>query len=169
TAPTQTAPTLSAGKSTLTPGTKYYYIVTATNANGETYASLEFEATPTAENGCVNVNWQPMSAATTAINIYRGTESFGENVLVQQVANTGGVSSMIDSGQSQNAPQSPPMYFPSGVPSSAYDQFFHLTNISVNGAAYAGPYDDQGQQSSTISTGNPASATITLGWERPAR
>ena len=165
TAPVQLPPTL---KGSLTPGTTYYYVVTATNANGESIASFEFNATPTAEQRVVQVNWQSLSTTVaTAFNVYRGTASQQQDVLVAQVPNTGTTSSFIDTGEAGTA-QRPPMYFPAGVPWSAYDAFFHQPYVSMNGAAYAGPYDDQGGQSSTLSATDPVSATIALGaWTPP--
>ncbi|HVZ38432.1 MAG TPA: hypothetical protein VHI13_04090 [Candidatus Kapabacteria bacterium] len=169
TAPSQLTPTLTSsqgaasGAGGLTPGTTYYYVVTATNGSGETFGSFEFNATPTADEPNVQINWQPMSiAVATGFNVYRGTTSQGENVLVQSVPNSGTTSSCVDTGQAGTA-QQPPMYFPAGAPWSVYDAFFHQPPVSLNGAAYAGLYDDQGGQSSTISTSSPTAVSITLG------
>jgi hypothetical protein len=161
TAPSQLAPALVAGASTLVPGTTYYYVVTAVNANGETFGSFEFNAIPTASEPCVQVNWQPMNSPAS-FNVYRGTASQGENLLVASVPNSGTTGSYLDNGSSVRS-QQPPAYFPAATPWSAYDAFFHQPAISLNGAAYAGPYDDQGGQSSTISTSTPIAVSITLG------
>jgi hypothetical protein len=161
TAPTQVAPTLTPAASSLAPGT-YYYVVTAVNANGESIASLEFNATTTAAQPSVQVNWQPLVVATAAsFNVYRGTASMQENTLAGSKKNDGTTSSLVDSGGGSS--QVPPAYFPAGVPASGYDSFFHQPSISLNGAAYAGPYDDQGGQSSTLAVANPTAVSITLG------
>ncbi|WP_420127573.1 beta-1,3-glucanase family protein [Longimicrobium sp.] len=163
TAPVQLSPTLVTGTSTLAAGTPYFYVVTAVNGGGETVGSLEFSATPTAADPCVQVNWLPMSTAQAqSFNVYRGTASRGENVLLASVPNTDGVCAYVDGGGA-GTPQSPPSYFPADVPSNAYDAFFHQPAVSVNGVAYASPYDDQGGQSSTLSVANPTLVSITLG------
>lgn len=162
TAPSQLTPTLVAGTGTLNIGSVYYYAITAVNANGETIASFEFAATPMANLPCVQLNWQPLGVTlASSFNIYRGTVSQQENVLVATVTNTGATHSFVDNGGSV-ATQSPPAYFPAGGCWSVYDAYFHQPALSLNGAAYAGPYDDQGGQSSTISSASPVSASITL-------
>jgi hypothetical protein len=170
TAPVQTAPCLTPGTSSLLAGTPSYYVVTVTNANGETVGSFEFNATPTAEQPCVQVNWMPMTVAkATRFNVYRGTASMKENLLIAEVKNDGTIASYVDNGGSIRA-QQPPAYFPPGIASSAYDAFFHQPTISINGASYAGPYDDQGGQSSTIATASPTVASVTLGpWGKSRR
>jgi hypothetical protein len=168
TAPIQLKPTLvslPAGttRSKLSVGTLYYYVITAVNINGETFGSFEFNAKPTFSLPCVQLNWKPFNTAQAqSFNIYRGTASQGEKVLVASVPNTGSVNSFVDVGEA-SATQSPPVYFPAGGSWSAYDAFFHQPAISQNGAAYAGPYDDQGSQSSTLSTASPTSGSIALG------
>ncbi len=164
TSPIQTAPSIEIGTTSLKPGQVYYYLLTASNANGESFAGLEFNMMTIAPNQCIQINWEAMPSSATFINVYRGTNSYAENELIAQVANIGAVppTSYIDNGSTIKQ-ASPPMYFPTGIPSSSYDQFFHLTSVSLNGAAYAGPYDDQGGQSSTLSTANPTATIITLG------
>lgn len=138
----------------------WYYVITAVNANGETTASFEFSVTP--QNQSVQLSWLPVGTEpATSFNIYRGTASQQENILAGS-APAGGTNTWTDDG-SGTTQQSPPSFFPPGVPWSAYDAFFHQPAVSLNGAAYAGPYDDQGGQSSTLAAANPTSATITLG------
>lgn len=170
TAPTQKQPTLTSGDSSLTPGTTYYYVITADNANGETYASFEFHLTPTQSQPCVQLKWKPKrTKEAKKFNIYRGTDSLQENVLVASVNNTGNTNSYTDNGSSLKT-QDPPRYFPAGGSWSGYDAFFHQPTISINGAAYAGPFDDQGGKSSTIAVVSPKSATITLGpWKSTSK
>jgi fibronectin type 3 domain-containing protein len=162
TAPTQLAPTQK-GSGKLQVGTTYYYVVTAVNANGETVGSLEFSAKPTPTLRAVQVNWAPMSTSTTAFRVYRGTAPGQENKLVGTVTNNGTAASFLDTGAAGTA-QAPPAYFPAGIPADGYDQFFHNSSVSRNGAAYAAPYDDQGGQSSTLSTSQPSAIGITLAW-----
>ncbi|HYI08744.1 MAG TPA: beta-1,3-glucanase family protein [Thermoanaerobaculia bacterium] len=152
--PTQTVPTLSSGTSSLQAGTTYYYVITAMNGTGssatESAPSLEMTAQPVAGSLVVNVNWNPvLTWQATSFNIYRGTVSGEENILVQNVTNDGTVATLADTGQGTS--QSPSVsYFPSGSVFNNYVAFFHQTSISYGGGAYASPYDDQSAQSSTI-------------------
>lgn len=166
-------------QSTLVAGQPYYYVVTAVNNAGETICSLEFSATPTTDDPCVQVNWTAMNLGQTgsqipnqaaSFNIYRGTASQQE-VLVASVANaTTPVTSYTDCGASlSGSPVYPPTYYPAGGTWPQYDAFFHQPSISINGAAYAFQFDDQGNQSSSISVSNPETMTITVGpWNPPS-
>lgn len=72
----------------------YYWVVTATNWQGETIASNEASATLTGSTSSVSLAWLlPTGAA--GINVYRGTVSGSENVLV---ASLGAVTSYADTG-----------------------------------------------------------------------
>jgi hypothetical protein len=165
-APTQTAPALSTQSGTLTARQTCYYVVTSVTGGLETTGSLEFNATPTAEQPSVQVSWLPLSGVDS-FNVYRGTASQQENVLVASVTNgVPNATGYLDTGGGGTG--SPPSYFPPGVPSNTYDAFFHQPSITWNGAAYASPYDDQGAQSSTISGAAVTSLSITLGpWAAP--
>ena len=169
TAPVQVAPTLSTQPGTLTAGTTYYYVVTAVNSLSETIASLEFNATPTADHPSVQVNWLPMpTTAASVIRVYRGTASQQENAWMVSVTNDGTVASWVDTG-GEGSYETPPTYYPGNGIWDAYAAFLHQPSVSLNGAAYASPYDDQGGQSSTLSTASPTALSITLGpWSSPA-
>jgi hypothetical protein len=166
-------------QSTLVAGQPYYYVVTAENNAGETICSLEFSATPTSQEPCLLVTWQSMNLGQSrtqipnqaaSFNIYRGTASQQE-VLVAQVANAKTpVTSYTDCGASlPGAAVYPPTYYPAGGTWPQYDAFFHQPSVSINGAAYAFQFDDQGNQSSSLSTANPVSISISLGpWNPPS-
>src|SRR5262249_59502957 len=81
-APPGTTATGAAG-GTLTASQAYFYEVTATNAQGEFGPSNEATATPTAGNQTNNLSGAAVSGAT-GYNVYRGTSSGGENVLIGQ-------------------------------------------------------------------------------------
>jgi anti-anti-sigma factor len=159
--PTQLAPTPSAALSSETPGT-YYYVVTALNGAGESTPSFEFSIQTTTAKQSVQVNWLPLpSWQATAFNVYRGTSPGGENTLVPGSglpATSGG--SLVDSGG--GTAQTPPAYYPAGAAFDAYAAFFHQPTISIGGAAYASPYDDQGNQSSD-QAGDASSLTVMVG------
>lgn len=65
-------------------GTKYW-VVTATNSQGETTISNEVTATIAAANTSVPLAWTAVSGAT-GYNVYRGLTPGGENVLVASVS-----------------------------------------------------------------------------------
>lgn len=165
--PTQTSPTWSPGTMGLGPGQTYYYVITAVSGTGssatESAPSLEMSV-PAVDTPpiVVNVNWNPVLPwQATSFNIYRGTVSGRENVLVENVPNDGTIATLADMGQ--GIAQSPSVsYFPEHSVYSDYVAFFHQTSISYGGGAYASPFDDQGNQSSTIVC-NASALNITLG------
>jgi hypothetical protein len=163
TAPIQTAPSLTTAPGSLTPGTTYYYVITAVNAGGETVESLEFNATPATATPSVQVNWLPFQVGqASSFNVYRGTASQQENTLVASVPNDGSTSSYVDSGAAGTS-QTPPSYYPAGGVWDAYSAYLHQPAVSLNGAAYAFSFDDQGGESTTLSDAAPLSLSITLG------
>jgi RHS repeat-associated protein len=85
-APSGLTATLAAGGA-LTVSQPYFYKVTATNAQGEFGPSNEATATPTVGNQTINLSWAAVSGAT-GYNVYRGTSSGGENVLIGQPVGT---------------------------------------------------------------------------------
>jgi hypothetical protein len=151
--------------------------VTAVTGGVESTPSLEFSAAPASVANpapppanivqSVEVTWEPLNGVGS-FYVYRGTESQQENVLVATVPNTNQTAaSCLDTGGG-TAGTSPPTYFPAGVPANVYDAFFHQPSVTFYGAAYASPYDDQGNQSSTLSGGAVTQVTITLGpWDAP--
>ncbi len=152
--------------SSLTAGTTYYYAITAVNGNGETIASYVFSAVPTNGLPCVQVSWLPMSTAVTSFNVYRGTAANEINSLVASVSNSNGTANSYTDSGTESDQASPPVYFPDDQIWDVYDAFFHQPAVSINGLAYAGPYDDQGNWSSTLAQTNPSSVTINLGpWQ----
>lgn len=91
------APVQSALSSSLTGGTlaakKYYYVVTALNANGESIGSNELNITTSGATSSVTVSWGAVSGAT-GYKVYRGTASNGENTYYS----VGNVTSYVDTG-----------------------------------------------------------------------
>lgn len=171
--PTQLAPVpVAETPSTLTEGSTYYYVVTAVNEAGEGPASLEFSCdapacTSQPGAGSIQVKWEPLGTATS-YNVYRGTEPGGENtpVPVPPPGLTGTSQSLVDSGGGTvGQPPPPPRFYPAGATYNAYAAFFHQPTVSIAGAAYAVPFDDQGGQS-TDQSGAASSLAITLGpWD----
>ena len=96
------APAITLGTTNSTGGTfaagTYYWVVTATSATGESITSNEVTAT-LAVNGTQVLNWTAVTGAT-GYNIYRGTVSGGENVLV---ASVGAVVTYTDTGAAGSA------------------------------------------------------------------
>jgi fibronectin type 3 domain-containing protein len=90
----------SYGDSAVTPGTRYYYMVTAVNASGESARSAEASAIPlpaapavptgltaTAGNTTVSLSWSAGAGATT-YNVKRATVSGGPYTTVASVPGT---------------------------------------------------------------------------------
>lgn len=94
-APSGLSATLAAGGS-LTSGTTYYYVVTATTYAGETTASSEVSATPSGGNLTVSLSWTAATAAT-GYKVYRGTSAGGENLLVGTIT-SGSTVTFSDTG-----------------------------------------------------------------------
>ena len=65
----------------------HFWIVTAVNANGETTKSNEVNATTTGSTSSAALSWTAVNGATS-YNIYRGTATTAENVLVTTVTGT---------------------------------------------------------------------------------
>ena len=79
-------PTPATTGGTLAAGT-YYYKVTALNAQGETLASPEANATTTGSTGSVALAWAAVTGATS-YKVYRGSSAGGENVYYTTVTNS---------------------------------------------------------------------------------
>jgi hypothetical protein len=79
------APVLVSATASTTGGTlaagSYWYVVTATTANGETVASNQFGVATTGSTSSVVLPWLPVDGAT-GYKVYRGTSSGGENKLL---------------------------------------------------------------------------------------
>ncbi len=91
------------GTGSLLAGT-YFYVVTATAAQGETTASNE-QTIALANPGSVNINWATVPGATS-YKIYRGTAAGQENVLVATVFSP--ATTFSDSGAA-TTPSTPPL------------------------------------------------------------
>lgn len=79
------APVLVSATGSTTGGTfaagAYWFVVTATTANGETVASNQFGVTLTGSTSSVALVWNAVDGAT-GYNVYRGTTTGGENKLI---------------------------------------------------------------------------------------
>lgn len=101
-APVETAPATAATGGTLAAGT-YFYVVTATNAAGETVRSNELSQVAAGATSTVTVNWGLVTGAT-GYKVYRGTAAGAENALVGTV---GAVATFIDTGAAGTAATPP--------------------------------------------------------------
>lgn len=72
----------------------YYWVVTGTDAYGETTASNEASAA-VALNGECNLTWNALPNGTTGVKVYRGTAPGAENALI---ATLGAVTAYTDTG-----------------------------------------------------------------------
>lgn len=101
-APTQNTPTLGTGGN-LTAGTPYYWVITATNAEGQSLASNQETLTPTAGNLTADLSWTQVTGAT-GYNIYRSTTSgtFASPALVTTIS-SGSTTTYDDTGTATTA------------------------------------------------------------------
>jgi hypothetical protein len=81
----------------------YYWVVTGTDALGETTASNEATAV-VALNGSVILTWNALPPGTTGVNVYRGTASGAENALITSLGN---VTTYTDTGTAGTAATPP--------------------------------------------------------------
>lgn len=84
------------------PATTYYYVITATNANGETVKSNEQSVVASGSASTNSLSWVAVNGAT-GYKIYRGTVAGGENVFYS----VGPITSFTDTGAS-STPGTPP-------------------------------------------------------------
>lgn len=158
-----TAAALNNGNGSLPAGT-YYYMITVLNYLGESAASASNEVRigVASEQNAVTLTWNAMTNVS-AYKIYRGTLAGGENILAGIVQGQGVETCSFTDGN--NATQTPPpnIYYAPGTVSDTYARFFHQTAVSAGGLAYADPFDDQGDQSSTLTAASPYSVSVTIG------
>lgn len=161
----------------LTPNANYYYVITATNADGETTASVEWRANTTATNQTVELTWEQHNSPTH-YNIYRTTTPGQNYQLVASVTNSDPDNPQdprtgyTDDGSTTPVAQTPPMYYEAGTASNWYAAFLHqnittdsANGVSVNGLAYGFAYDDQGGSSTNFqATGITAVAVHLKPW-----
>lgn len=117
---TSLAATGSATGGTLAAGT-HYWVVTATNINGESTSSNEVQATTTGTTSSAALSWASVPGAS-GYNVYRGTTAGHETVLVASVTNA----AYTDTGTS-TATAAPP------VSDSTASPFSQASLTSVTG------------------------------------
>jgi hypothetical protein len=61
----------------------------------------------------------------------------------------------------------PTKFYPANATANYYAAFWHQSTISIGGFAYAFPFDDQGNNSTDMTSINPTQMTITVGWNTP--
>jgi hypothetical protein len=145
------------GANNLAPTNVYFYMITATNADGETTVSLERTARTTTTEKAIELEWSA-HVTPTHYNIYRKDTPSGDYQLLTTVPNsTPPTMSFIDDGSHTPTTQTPPTYYAPNSISNWYSAFWHqnsstdpVSGVSINGLAYGFPYDDQGSQSTNF-------------------
>lgn len=94
-APSGLAVTASTSGGTLTAGA-HFWVITATDSNGETTRSNEASATTTGSTSSAALSWNAVDGAS-GYNIYRGTTTTNENVLVTTIG-SGTTTTFTDTG-----------------------------------------------------------------------
>lgn len=127
-APSGLAAVVAAGGS-LTSATTYYYKVTAVgyasySTTNETSGSNEANATTSSGNQTINLSWTALPGAVT-YNVYRGTVSGTENVLIASGL-TG--TTYSDNGTESTTSQSPPGSMPNNFVEFDLSSFTTLAN-----------------------------------------
>jgi hypothetical protein len=165
------APT-TAGCATATTGgalaaATYYYAVTALTASGETAPGTEQSQATTGSTSKVTTNWSGVSGAT-GFNVYRGTSTGNENVLIATVGAS--ATSFVDFGASlvtQSAPtsntaavpapaQTSPSTGTTGGALAAVTYYYVVTALTAAGETTASA------EKSQATTG--AASTVTVNW-----
>lgn len=102
--PTNVVATAVAGGGSFAGGVQQFYMVTYTNANGETTGSYEVNATPAA-SGSVVLTWGTGSlpSGVTGVKVYRATSTLGEFTSPALVATLGTVTTYTDTGSATSA------------------------------------------------------------------
>lgn len=105
-APVQAAAVIASGGS-LTDSTPYYWVVTATNANGETVVSNQQTLTPASTNQTAHLSWGAVANAT-GYKVYRSTTSntYGSSSLVTTIG-SGSTVTYSDTGSATTTGQPP--------------------------------------------------------------
>jgi hypothetical protein len=128
--PVLNAPTLAAG-GTLVSGTPYYYVLTATNSNGETTISAQVTATPSGGNLSVVNTWTQVPGAT-GYKLYRSTTSgvYGASSLLTTIG-AGTTLTYTDTGSATGA----------GTPPGANGALSTATFTKSTVTTSSGPFD----------------------------
>ena len=140
-APSGLAANVAAGGS-LTVSTTYFYKVTAVgyasySTTNETSGSNEASATTSSGNQTINLSWTALPGAVS-YNIYRGTVTNTENVLIGNVAST--VTTFSDNGTESTTSQSPPGSMPPTFVEFDLSSFTTLANEAATPGHFLGLY-----------------------------
>jgi hypothetical protein len=132
----------------------WFYVVTATNANGETTVSNEVSVTVTGTTSKVVLDWQQAGSGNfgpTNYNVYRGSTSGGENKLLTTVSgstltytDTGGAGTTATPPTTNGATASFPVWVPVSIsqllpgpysmPESAFSSYSGLSSAAGIGS-----------------------------------
>lgn len=146
----------SGGSNGLTASTKYFYVVTALNQNGETIQSLEVSGLTTVSNKAITVAWSAVVGATS-YNIYRSPTSgtYGAtSFLINELA---GTLSYVDDGTASLTSGTPPtattayVLLSSAFPANQLGRAY--SNVTAGGVATAAGTSAQILGTYTIPTG----------------
>lgn len=142
--PTNVTATAVVGGGTFAGGQQFVYVVTYTNANGETTPGPEVAATPAA-NGSVVLTWGTgvLPSGVTGVKVYRATAAAGEYTSPALLTTLGAVLTYTDTGTAVSAGAAPQLNTATtkkmvwGVQQTTALAFFHAESLKVVGAGTA--------------------------------
>lgn len=161
-------PTLTLVPSGSMSGNTYYYVVTATNAQGETLASPSNNVTPSSQN--ITVSWNQVAGAT-GYKIYRNTSNtFSSGSLLLTTITNGSTTSYTDANGSTGAGTPPTSVTGTGVTIQGWaSQTANLLQLQNSGGTTldafnaAGTLTLIGGQTQDIKTSGATSLTLDTG------
>lgn len=169
-APSGLSATLASGGS-LTASQAYYYKVTAVgygsfSTTNETSGSNEATQTTSTGNQTINLSWTALPGAVS-YNVYRGTATGAENVLVANVTGT----TYSDNGTAATTSQSPPGAMPNNYVEFDLSSFTTLANEAATPGHLLGlfilPTGTVGSSQCTLAPGTTNGLTGIFGGTTP--
>jgi hypothetical protein len=125
------SPVAALGATTASGGTfaagDYFWVVTATNAHGETLASNEVTATLVA-NDSKAITWDAITGAT-GYKLYRGTAAGAEDVLVATVGAVTTATDTGDAGEAATLPATNTTGFATPTPAGDGNVWLYVTGV----------------------------------------
>lgn len=163
-APVVSAPTTATTGGTLPASTQYFYVVTATNANGETIASNEVTQTTGSgtSTNTISLSWANVQHAY-GYKVYRGTTTGGENALLTTIT-SGATVTYTDTGTAGSAATPPGASTATGTGLGVYIGTVTAGATGYIDAGLNNPQQNSGFQAPKVNNSIYGSATVQASW-----